>query len=131
MEKNKKDEKIGVLILTTREERDALKVKAKANGYKTVSQFTRRRWKSVDADSDTLKEIIRVRDLTIPTRQKLANSAIEINEISRAFNQGYKAEVLIKRDYEIRENLKPLLFDMLEQNKKLIALCNKVLGRTK
>lgn len=118
-------------IRTTQEEKKELKELAKQNGYKTVSQFLLRRINSTDADSDTLKEIIRVRDLTIPTRQKLANSAIEINEISRAFNQGYKAEVLIKRDYEIRENLKPLLFDMLEQNKKLIALCNKVLGRTK
>lgn len=120
-----------ILIRVSEEEKQHLKKLVKKSGYKTISHFTRHRWRSVDADSNTLAEIVRVRDLTIRTRQALASATGNINQIARMYNIGKNPAELINWDIENREALKPMLYELIDSNKQLIDLCNKVLGRTK
>lgn len=113
------------------EEHAKLKKEAKAHGYKTVSQYVRDRLRSSETSFNTAQEIARLRELTISTRRSIGSVCGNINQLARMYNTGQHPSRLLEWDRDNRERLLPLVYELIEQNRRIIFLCNSIMGRSK
>jgi hypothetical protein len=113
----------------TIEAADRLKERAKASGAKNLSVYARQILeRPPEIDQEAIKEIGRVLDLTIRTRQAIGSLTGNINQIAKFYNTNLTAEsAYLDFDRKNRAQLLPEVAELVAQSDKLIALCNRIL----
>jgi hypothetical protein len=109
---------------------DRLKDRATKSGAKNLSVYARQILESPpQTDRDLIKEIERLNDLTSGTRRAIGSLTGNINQIATFYNTHAKAEAAyLDFDRKSRAQLLPAINELIAQNNKLIALCEKILG---
>jgi hypothetical protein len=112
---------------------DHLKSRAKEANAKNLSAFARQILeRPPEPDRDLVKEIGRVLDLSVRTRQAIGSLTGNINQVSRFYNTTAIPDPShIEWDRKNRTALLPEIKELNAINKKLIALCSAILGKTK
>ncbi|MDR3347369.1 MAG: hypothetical protein LBN32_02010 [Helicobacteraceae bacterium] len=131
-QKQAKDRFIGMRLST--ETIDRLKERAAKSGAKNLSVYARQILeRPPELDQNLVKEISRILDLTMQTRQSIGSLTGNINQIAKYYNTNaiegeMPPNAYLEFDRKSRVQLLPAVKELRALNAKLIELCNKILG---
>jgi hypothetical protein len=116
-------------VRLTEDEHAAIKKNAKRQGYKSLSAYVRDMVHLTRADAAFIDEVRGAKEAIWEINKSARTLSSNLNQVAKLYNMGQSSAHLIEWDRSNREQLLPVVQELTRQNRDLLRLCNKVLGR--